>query len=164
MRFGDPFKKVVASAAAARRDGDAPAAIDLLAEALASDATHVSANAEMARSLRLIGDPIEAEPYYRTALEGVLEYSLVVELAECLAEQGRVVEAEETLDAALAMATGHPRLDPGEALVVRATIALAQERFEDARAALALIVAKRASKRTTELAAKINNRLPPTAG
>lgn len=155
----DRHRKAVAMAAAARRDGDAPAAIDQLAEVIADDPTHVSANAEMARSLRLIGDPTEAESYYRSALTGVLEYSLVVELAECLAEQGRVEEAEEHLDAALAIAAGRPRLDPGEALIVRATIALAQERPADARSALDLIVPKRASKATKALASKLEAKL-----
>ncbi|MFP5225594.1 MAG: tetratricopeptide repeat protein [Actinomycetota bacterium] len=159
MRLFDRTRKTIEAAAAARRDGDAPAAIDLLADVLDADPAHVAANAEMARALRLIGDPAEAEAYYRVALEGVLEYSLVVELSEALVEQGKVADAETVLDAALVMAQGNPRLDPGEALIVRATIALAQQRTGDAAEALDLIVPKRASKRTKALAASLRERL-----
>ena len=109
----------------------------------------------MGRALRLLGDPVEAESYYRAAIEAVLEYSLVVELAECLAEQHRFDEAEVLIDAALSMAEGDPRRDPGEALCLRATIALAQQRPEDAKGALALIIPKRASKRTKQLAERL---------
>jgi thioredoxin-like negative regulator of GroEL len=160
VRLFDKTKKTIEAAAAARRSGDAPAAIDLLAEVLDADPSHVAGNAEMARALRLIGDPAEAENYYRVALEEVLEYSLVVELGEALVEQGKVADAEEVLDAALVMAQGNPRLDPGEALIVRATVALAQERFDDAAEALDLIVPKRASKRTKALVERLRERIP----
>jgi hypothetical protein len=155
----DRHRKTLVAAARARQAGDSPGAIDQLATILEREPGHVAANAEMARALRLLGDPAEAEIYYRTAIEGVLEYSLVVELAECLAEQHRFQEAEELLEAALEMAEGDPRRDPGEALLVRATIALAQQRPDGVRAALDLIVPKRASKRTKELAARLEQEI-----
>jgi len=151
----DRYRKTLVAAARARQNGDAPAAIDLLATVLEQDPDHVAANAEMARALRVIGDPVEAESYYRTAIEAVLEYSLIVELAESVTEQHRFDEAETLIDAALAMAEGDQRRDPGEALCLRATIALAQQRPEDARAALSLIIPKRASKRTKQLAERL---------
>lgn len=155
MKAFDRYRKILVAAARARQAGDAPAAIDLLATVLEQDPTHVAANAEMARALRVLGDPIEAESYYRTALEAVLEYSLVVELAECVTEQLRFEDAESLIDAALAMAEGDPRRDPGEALCLRATIALTQQRPSDARSALKLIIPKRASKRTKLLAERL---------
>lgn len=158
MKPFDKHRNQIRAAARARQAGDAPAAVDHLADVLESDPEHVAANAEMGRALRLIGDPIEAEGYYRTALAGVLEYSLVVELAECLAEQLRFDEAEEVLDAALAIAEGDQRRDPGEALCVRATIALAQDRPSDALEALDLIVPKRASSSTKRMAEKLRER------
>ena len=149
------FQRQVERAAGLRRAGDAPAAIDLLAELLVRDPDDVPANTEMARALRLLGDPAGAEEHLRKAVSGVLDYQLVVELSQAVLEQGRVDEAEELLDAALAMAKGNPRLDPGEALIVRATIAHAQGRDDDAVAALDQIVPKRASALTTQYAAKL---------
>lgn len=151
----------VTEAARARRAGDAAGAVDILAAVLVEDADHVGANAEMARALRLLDDPVGAEAHLRTALAGVLDYGLVVELAQAMVEQGRVEEAEELLDSALVMADGNPRLDPGEALIVRATIAHAQERDEDARAALDLIVPKRASALTKRYAERLRADLEP---
>lgn len=159
MKAFDRHRKTLLAAARARQAGDAPAAIDLLASVLDLDPAHVAANTEMARALRVLGDPAEAEGYYRTAIEGVLEYSLVVELAECLTEQLRIEEAQELIDAALAMAEGGQRHDPGEALLLRATIAIAQQRHDDARAALDLIVPKRASRRTKQLAERLGTEL-----
>lgn len=155
MKGFDKHKAAIRNAARARQSGDAPGAVDLLADVLEADPTHVAANAEMARALRILGDSAEAESYYRTAIAEVLEYSLVVELAESLAEQERFQEAEEIIEAALAMAEGNQRNDPGEALCVRATIALAQDRPADAHAALDLIVPKRASRSTKSLADKL---------
>lgn len=148
-------RRRIGAAARARRAGDAPAAVDLLAGVLVEDPEHTAANAEMARALRLLGDPAGAEEHLRTALAGVLDYSLVVELAQALVEQARVDEAEELLDSALVMAKGNPRLDPGEALIVRAAIAHALERDDDARAALDAIVPKRADKLTKVYAARL---------
>src|SRR6266704_533332 len=73
-----------------------------------------------ARALRLIGDPAGAEEHLRVALKTVLDYQLVVEMAGVVAEQNRIKEAQGLIDAALGMAEGNPRLDPGEALLVRA--------------------------------------------
>ena len=148
MKLFDRAGKQIARAAALRRDGDAPAAVDVLAEILLRDPTHVAANAEMARALRLLGDPEGAEEHLRRALETVLDYTLLCELAGVLAEQARVEEAEEHLDAALFMAEKTPRLDPAEALLVRAAIAHAQGRDADARAALDRVVPKRSRAAT----------------
>lgn len=147
--------RAVKRAAALRRSGDAPGSIDVLADVLVREPDNVAANAEIARALRILGDPAGAEEHLRRALAGVLEYSLVCELAAALAEQGKVAEAEQTLDGALAMAAGAPRLDPGEALLVRAVIAAAQGRDDDARAALDAIEPKRASRLTKEYAGRL---------
>jgi lipopolysaccharide biosynthesis regulator YciM len=166
----DHHRRRVRAAAERRRDGDFPAAIDALAEVLTSQPDHLAANAEMGRALRLLGDPAEAEGYLRHALEGVLDYQLVVELAGVVAEQDRTDEAEVLIDAALAMARGNPRLDPGEALLVRAAIAAAEGRPADARAALDAIVPKRASRQVRayaeRLRASVDGRAPtlPHAG
>lgn len=155
----DPHRKRIRAAAALRQAGDFPAAIELLADVLTAEPDHVAANAEMARALRLIGDPAGAEEHIRIALQGVLDYQLVVELAHALTEQGRVEEAEDAIDAALAMANGNPRLDPGEALLVRATIAAAQGRDADARAALDAIVPKRAGRGVLAYAQRLRSSL-----
>ena len=147
------------AAATARQAGDAPRAIDLLGEVLAASPDHATANVEMARALRVLGDPAEAEGFYRTALAAVLDYVVVCELATVVAEQDRVAEAQELVDAALAMANGHPRLDPGEALLVRAAIAVGEGRTDDARAALDQIVRKRAKPATKRYAERLRARL-----
>lgn len=157
-------KSSIDAAVAHRRAGDPHAAIDVLAEILTATPDDVPATVEMARALRLIGDPVGAEEHIRIALAAVLDYTLTVELAGVLAEQGRVVEAEQTLDAALFMADANPRLDPGEALIVRATIAHAQGRADDARTALDQIVPKRASKTTKRYAALLQERITPANG
>lgn len=157
------FQKQVERAAGLRRAGDAPGAIDVLAELLIRDPGDVGANAEMARALRLLGDPAGAEEHLRKAVSNVLDYQLVVELAQALTEQGRVEEAEDLLDAALAMAKGNPRLDPGDALIVRATIAHAQGRDDDALAALDQIVPKRASALTKRYAERLRGSIAGSA-
>jgi hypothetical protein len=53
------------------------------------------------------------------------------------------------------MAGGNPRLDPGEALLVRAAIAAGTGDDDAARAALDQIVPKRASKATTAYAQRL---------
>ena len=80
-------KGIVERAAALRRAGDFTGAIDVLADALTADPEDTAANAEMARALRLIGDPAGAEEHLRVALKTVLDYQLVVELAGVAAEQ-----------------------------------------------------------------------------
>lgn len=155
MARRDRSSKAVTHAASLRRAGDAPAAIDALAEVLTANEDHPAANVEMGRALRLIGDPAGAEECFRRALGQILDYVIVVELAQVVVEQERVAEAEELLDGALAMAAGNPRLDPGEALLVRAAIAAGEGRDEDARAVLDAITPKRASKSTKEYAERL---------
>jgi len=160
MAFFDPRRKRIRHAAALRRGGDATAAIDALADVLTDDPDNAQANAEMGRALRLIGDPAGAEEHLRAAIATVLDYQLIVELAGVVAEQDRIGEAEELIDGALAMAAGNPRLDPGEALLVRAAIAAGDERNDDARAALDAIEPKRASAQVKEYAARLRASLP----
>ncbi|HEX9775412.1 MAG TPA: tetratricopeptide repeat protein [Actinomycetota bacterium] len=148
-------------AAALRRAGDPAGAVDAVAPVLVADPDNVHANAEMARALRLLGDPAGAEEHLRTALAAVLDYHLTVELAEAVAEQGRGAEATVLLDGALSMADGAPRLDPGEALVVRAAIEHATGDDAAARASLDAIPRKRASRQTAALAERLRARLDP---
>lgn len=155
MALFDRHRKRIKEAVALRRAGDSPAAIDLLAEVLVDEPGHVAGNAEMARALRLLDDPAGAEEHLRRALAVTLDYQLVVELAGVLAEQGRTAEAEEHIEAALAVARGNPRLDPGEALLVRASIAAGEGRDADARAALDRIEPKRASPQVKRYADRL---------
>jgi hypothetical protein len=159
MPLFDRQKKHVQRAVSLRRAGDATGAIDVLAEVLTVEPDHVPANVEMARALRMIGDPAEAEDYLKRAIEEVLDYQLVVELAQVVAEQGRGEDAHALVDAALEMANGNPRFDPGEALLVRAAIHHAQGLDEDARAALDQIPAKRSGKEVKEFAERLRARL-----
>jgi tetratricopeptide (TPR) repeat protein len=152
-------KGIVERAAALRRAGDFPAAIDVLADALTADPEDASANTEMARALRLIGDPAGAEEHLRVALNSVLDYQLVVELAGVVAEQNRINEAQGLIDAALGMADGNPRLDPGEALLVRAAIEAGRGKKKEALEALDRIVPKRASAQVKDYAARLRARL-----
>ena len=68
-------KGIVERAASLRRAGDFTGAIDVLADALTADPEDTAANAEMARALRLIGDPAGAEEHIRIALKTVLARS-----------------------------------------------------------------------------------------
>lgn len=140
---------MIARAAELRRDGDAPGAIEVLADVLTSEPDNATATVEMARALRLLGDPAEAEEHLRRALELVLDYQLVVELAEVVAEQDRVDEAMSLLDAADLMAAKNPRLDPGQALVARATIHAALGEDDIARAMLDRLASDRALRKRT---------------
>ena len=148
-------KGIVERAAALRRAGDFTGAIDVLADALTADPEDTAANAEMARALRLIGDPAGAEEHLRVALKTVLDYQLVVEMAGVVAEQNRIKEAQGLIDAALSMADGNPRLDPGEALLVRAAIEAGRGKKTEALKALDKIVPKRASGQVKEYAARL---------
>jgi lipopolysaccharide biosynthesis regulator YciM len=150
-------------AASLRRAGDFPAAIDVLADVLTEDPDDTTANAEMARALRLIGDSAGAEEHLRIALKDVLDYQLVVELAGVVAEQNRIKEAQDLIDAALAMANGNPRLDPGEALLVRAVIEAGRGKKKLALAALDQIVPKRAGPQVKEYAARLREVLEPSS-
>ncbi|HLW17212.1 MAG TPA: tetratricopeptide repeat protein [Actinomycetota bacterium] len=156
MRFlSRGSKGIVERAASLRRAGDFTGAIDVLADALTLDPEDAAANAEMARALRLIGDPAGAEEHIRVALKTVLDYQLVVELAGVVAEQNRIKEAQGLIDAALSMAEGNPRLDPGEALLVRAAIEAGRGKKKEALKALDAIVPKRASGQVKEYAARM---------
>ncbi|MFN2613946.1 MAG: tetratricopeptide repeat protein [Actinomycetota bacterium] len=160
MPLFDQTKKAIARAVALRRAGDAPGAIDALAAVLDEDAENTTANVEIARALRLIGDPKEAEEYLRRALKVVLDYQLIVELAQVVAEQGRVNEAEKLVDAAWYMAEKNPRLDPGEALLVRAAIAAGRGKNDKALATLDRIRDERdISKRTSPQVKRFAERL-----
>jgi tetratricopeptide (TPR) repeat protein len=148
MKLRNPMKRPISAAAAYRREGNAERAIEILGDVLANSPDHAQANVEMARALRVLGDPAEAEVFYRAAIAEVLDYVAICELAQVVVEQGRIEEAEELIDAAIAMANGQPRLDPGEALLVRASIAIGQGRLAAAHEALDQIHRKRASKTT----------------
>lgn len=160
------FGRRVARAGALRRGGDGAGAVEELARLLDERPDDAAANVEMARALQVLGDASGAEEHYRRALAQSLDYTLVVELAETLAEQDRAVEAQETIDAALVMAEKTPRLDPGAALLVRATIAHAQGLDDDARAVLDRItgdraVRKRSSRETLRYAERLREQLEP---
>jgi thioredoxin-like negative regulator of GroEL len=129
-------RRAIAKAGDARRAGDAAGAVDLLAPVLLSDEENAAANVEMARALHVLGDLDGAEEHYRRALRAELDYRLVVELAGVVGSAGRVREAEELLGAALQMTEAVEGLDPGEALLVSATLAAGQGRNDDARAIL----------------------------
>ena len=129
-------RRAVADAGERRRAGDAAGAIDLLAPVLLADEDNAAANVEMARALHVLGDLDGAEEHYRRALRAELDYRLVVELAGVVGSTGRVREAEEMLGAALQMTETIEGLDPGEALLVSATLAAGQGRKDDARAIL----------------------------
>lgn len=119
-----------------RRSGDAAGAVELLAPVLMADTDNPAANVEMARALHVLGDLEGAEEHYRRAIREELEYALVVELAGVVGAAGRIKEAEELLGAALQMTEVEEGLDPGEALLVSATLAAGQGRADDARAIL----------------------------
>jgi thioredoxin-like negative regulator of GroEL len=129
-------RRTVGKAGELRRTGDAAGAVELLAPVLMADAEDAAANVEMARALHVLGDFDGAEEHYRRALREELDYKLVVELAGVVGSAGRVKEAEELLGAALQMTEAVEGLDPGEALLVSATLAAGQGRNDDARAIL----------------------------
>jgi hypothetical protein len=132
-------RKRINSAGALSRSGDPAAAIEKLAVVLAELPEDLAANVEMARALTLLDDPAGAEAHYRTALQTSLEYSVVVELAQSIAAQGRIDEAEDHLDAALQMTMVDKKLDAGEVHLARAMLCAADGRIADARSALAQI-------------------------
>ncbi len=142
-----------------RRSGDAAGAIELLAPVLNADAENTAANVEMARALHMLGDLEGAEEHYRRALREELEYALVVELAGVVGAAGRITEAEELLGAALQMTEVEPELDPGEALLVSATLAAGQGRYADARAILDEIEAGTPGRGVREYASRLRERL-----
>ncbi|MGH7540806.1 MAG: tetratricopeptide repeat protein [Gemmatimonadota bacterium] len=143
-----------------RRSGDAAAAVELLAPVLMSDAEDPAANVEMGRALHVLGDLEGAEEHYRRALREELEYALVVELAGVVGAAGRIPEAEELLGAALQMTQVEEGLDPGEALLVSATLAAGQGRNDDARAILDEIEAGKPGPGVREFAGRLRAQLP----
>lgn len=153
-------RRRIGEAGELRRAGDAAAAVELLAPLLLSDAEDVAANVEMARSLRLLGDLPGAEEHYRRAIRSELDYGLVVELAGVVGSDGRITEAEELLGAALQMTTVDTSLDPGEALLVSATLAAGQGRNGDALAILDEIEAGTPGESVRDYAARLRAQLP----
>lgn len=153
------YRRRIDEAGELRRAGDAPGAIDLLAPILLDDPENAAANVEMARALHILGDFEGAEEHYRRALREELEYALVVELAGVVGAAGRVTEAEELLGAALQMTQVETDLDPGEALLVSATLAAGQGRAEDALAILDEIEAGSPGRAVREYAARLRERL-----
>ena len=143
-----------------RRNGDAPGAVELLAPVLMNDADNSAANVEMARALHVLGDLEGAEEHYRRALREELEYALVVELAGVVGAAGRIPEAEELLGAALQMTQVEEGLDPGEALLVSATLAAGQGRNDEARAILDEIEAGKPGPAVREFAQRLRANLP----
>src|ERR1051326_4089453 len=121
-------RRRITQAGELRRAGDAAGAVDILAPILLADSEDAAANVEMARALHVLGDLEGAEEHYRRALREELDYKLVVELAGVVGSAGRVTEAEEVLGAALQMTEAVEGLDPGEALLVSATLAAGQGR------------------------------------
>lgn len=152
-------RRAVADAGGRRRAGDAAGAVDLLAPVLLADEDNTAANVEMARALHVLGDLDGAEEHYRRALRAELDYRLVVELAGVIGSAGRVREAEEMLGAALQMTEAVEGLDPGEALLVSATLAAGQGRNDDARAILDEIENGRPGSDVLEYARRLRERL-----
>ncbi|MGH2795219.1 MAG: tetratricopeptide repeat protein [Actinomycetota bacterium] len=143
-----------------RRTGDAAGAVELLAPVLMADSENPAANVEMARALHVLGDLDGAEEHYRRAIREELEYALVVELAGVVGAAGRIPEAEELLGAALQMTQIEEGLDPGEALLVSATLAAGQGRTDDARAILDEIEAGSPGPAVREYATRLRANLP----
>ncbi|TMK18713.1 MAG: tetratricopeptide repeat protein [Actinobacteria bacterium] len=156
-RFGR--RRAINQAGELRRAGDAAGAVDLLAPVLLADAEDAAANVEMARALHVLGDLEGAEEHYRRALREELDYKLVVELAGVVGSAGRIKEAEELLGAALQMTEAVDGLDPGEALLVSATLAAGQGRNDDARAILDEIDAGTSGPEVREYAGRLRDRL-----
>lgn len=153
-------RRAVAQAGEQRRAGDAAAAVELLAPVLLADAEDPAANVEMARALHLLGDLEGAEEHYRRALREELDYKLVVELGGVVGSAGRIKEAEELLGAALQMTEAVDGLDPGEALLVSATLKAGQGKSEDARVILDEIDAGTSGPEVREYARRLRQKLP----
>jgi thioredoxin-like negative regulator of GroEL len=152
-------RRTVEKAGELRRTGDAAGAVELLAPVLLADAEDAAANVEMARALHVLGDLDGAEEHYRRALREELDYKLVVELAGVVGSAGRVKEAEELLGAALQMTEAVDGLDPGEALLVSATLAAGQGRNDDARSILDEIDGGSSGPELREYARRLRERL-----
>ena len=152
-------RRAIAGAGELRRGGDAAAAVELLAPVLMADEENAAANVEMARALQVLGDLEGAEEHYRRALRAELDYQLVVELAGVVGSAGRVREAEELLGAALQITEAVEGLDPGEALLVSATLKAGQGRNDDARKILDEIEAGSSGPGVLEYAKRLREKL-----
>jgi Tfp pilus assembly protein PilF len=156
-KLGD--RRRIEQAAKRRQAGDAAAAVELLAPVLLRDTDDAAANVEMARALLVLGDLDGAEEHYRRALREELDYSLVAELAGVVGAAGRISEAEELLGAALQMTQVEKDLDPGEALLVSATLAAGQGRNSEALAILDEIDAGTPGDSVRQYAARLREKL-----
>ena len=136
---GSSLRRRISAAGELARSGDPAGAVERLAAILDDEPEEVAANVEMARALMLLDDPAGAEEHYRRAIAVRLDYSLVIELAQCLAARGRLDDAEDHLDAALQMTESDGKLDAGEVHLARAMLYAGEGRTEDARTALAQI-------------------------
>jgi Tfp pilus assembly protein PilF len=152
-------RRAITQAGSKRRSGDAAAAIDLLVPVLMADADDAAANVEMARALQVLGDLEGAEEHYRRALLEDLDYALVVELAGVVGSAGRFKEADELLGAALQMTEVEKDLDPGEALLVSATLAASRGRTKQALEILDEIDAGTPGPGVREFAARLRTNL-----
>ena len=152
-------RRAVAEAGAKRRAGDAAAAVEILAPVLMADEDDAAANVEMARALHVLDDLAGAEEHYRRALREELDYKLVVELAGVVGSAGRIKEAEELLGAALQMTQAVEGLDPGEALLVSATLAAGQGDNDRARSILDEIDAGSSEPEVLEFSKRLRDRL-----
>ena len=152
-------RRAVAKAGELRRAGDAAGAVELLAPVLMADEENAAANVEMARSLHVLGDLAGAEEHYRRAIREELDYMLVVELAGVVGAANRMREAEELLGAALQMTEAIEGLDPGEALLVSATLKASKGKSDEARAILDEIEAGKSGAQVLDYAKRLRERL-----
>jgi tetratricopeptide (TPR) repeat protein len=136
---GSSLRRRVSAAGGLARSGDPAGAVERLATILDEEPEDIAANVEMARALMLLDDPAGAEEHYRRAIAARLDYSLVIELAQCLAAQGRLDDAEDHLDAALQMTETDRKLDAGEVYLARAMLYAGEGRAGEAKDALAKI-------------------------
>lgn len=132
-------RRKITAAGRLRRAGDAVGAVEALASVLAGAPDDPAANVEMARALHLLEDLEGAEEHYRRALAAQLDYALVVEFAGVVGAQGRLDEAGQYLDAALQIVEADPKLDAGEAHLMRAILEAGGGLRDAAGASLTLI-------------------------
>lgn len=151
--------RALEEAGAQRQDGDAAAAVEILAPLLLDHSDDPAANIEMARALSLLDDASGAEEHYRRALQVQLAYAIVVELAGVIGAQGRGDEAEETLQAALVMTEQDRTLDAGEVYLMRAMLAVGRRDRIAAEAALLELEESKPDERLLKYGRKLRDRL-----
>jgi thioredoxin-like negative regulator of GroEL len=151
---GSSPRRRISTAGELARSGDPAGAVEQLAAVLDEEPEDVAANVEMARALMLLDDPAAAEEHYRRALAVRVDYKLVIELAQTLAAQGRLDDAEDHLDAARQMTESDRKLDAGEVHLARAMLYAGEGRAADAREALAQIPSN-TSRSVRDFAARI---------